>query len=86
MPKPQPLILLPPSEGKAVGGDGPPWSAGTMADRALDRHRRAVLRAATRTGLVARRAPTMPASERYTGVLYQELDWASLPAAARAPG
>ena len=36
MPKPQPLILLPPSEGKATGGDGPAWTAGTMADRGLD--------------------------------------------------
>jgi cytoplasmic iron level regulating protein YaaA (DUF328/UPF0246 family) len=28
----------------------------------------------------------MPAIERYTGVLYRELDWPSLPAAARARG
>src|ERR1044071_4845483 len=26
-----PLILLPPSEGKAAGGEGPPWAPGTMA-------------------------------------------------------
>jgi cytoplasmic iron level regulating protein YaaA (DUF328/UPF0246 family) len=26
-----PLILLPPSEGKAPGGDGPPWTRGSMA-------------------------------------------------------
>lgn len=86
MPKPQPLVLLPPSEAKAAGGEGPPWSAGTMADPALDRHRRTVLRAATATGAVARRAPTRPAMERYTGVLYGELDWTSLPAAARRRG
>ena len=29
MPKP-PLILLPPSEGKASGGDGPAWAPGSM--------------------------------------------------------
>ena len=26
-----PLILLPPSEGKASGGSGPPWAPGCMA-------------------------------------------------------
>ena len=83
MPRPQPLILLPPSEGKAAGGDGPPWRAGASAEPALDRHRRAVLRAASSAGAVRRRSGTLPAIERYTGVLYRELDWASLPAAAR---
>lgn len=86
MPRPQPLILLPPSEGKALGGEGPPWTRGTMADAALDAHRQKVLTQATRAGAVARRAPTMPACERYTGVLYRELDWASLPAVARRRG
>ena len=28
---PPTLILVPPSEGKAPGGDGPPWAGGTMA-------------------------------------------------------
>jgi uncharacterized protein len=84
--KPQPLILLPPSEGKVLGGDGPPWSAGTMADPALDRHRRKVLSAATAAGAVARRAPTRPAIDRYSGVLYKELDWPRLPMAARRRG
>lgn len=86
MPKPQPLVLLPPSEGKAGGGTGPAWAAGTMADAALDRHRRTVLRAAVSAGAVARRAPTRRAMERYTGVLYRELDWSSLPAPARRRG
>lgn len=86
MPRPQPLILLPPSERKADGGDGAPWAPGSMVDDALDAHRRAVLRAATRAGATRRRAPTRPAMDRYTGVLYKELDWASLPASARRRG
>lgn len=86
MPRPQPLILLPPSEGKADGGDGAPWVVGTMADDALDASRRAVLRAAVAAGATRKGAPTRPAMERYTGVLYKELDWASLPAAARRRG
>ncbi len=86
MPSPQPVILLPPSEGKAPGGDGPGWAAGTMADRALDRARREVLRQARAEGATPRRAPTLPAMLRYTGVLYQELAWATLPPAARRRG
>lgn len=86
MAPPQPLILLPPSEGKAPGGDGAAWRAGTLADAALDRHRRTVLRVAHEAGSVRRRGGTLPALERYTGVLYRELDWASLPAAARRRG
>jgi hypothetical protein len=57
-----------------------------MADRSLDRARREVLRAARQAGATPRRAPTLPAMQRYTGVLYQELAWASLPAAARRRG
>lgn len=86
MASPQPVLLLPPSEGKAPGGVGPVWAAGTMADPQLDRHRRVVLAAARAAGATPRRAPTLPAIERYTGVLYRELDWPSLPAAARARG
>ena len=86
MPSPQPLILLPPSEGKAPGGEGPAWRAGSMADAGLDRHRRVVLPAAAADGVVRRRAPTMSASDRYTGVLYRELDWRSLSPTARRRG
>ena len=39
-----PLILLPPSEGKADGGDGSPWSHGSMAID-LDARRERVLTA-----------------------------------------
>lgn len=76
------LILIPPSEGKAPGGEGPPWAAGTMALDGLDRPRRALGRALGAAD-PARRAPTMAAIERYTGVLYRELDAATLPAVAR---
>jgi len=86
VPGPQPLILLPPSEGKSSGGAGPVWAPGTMTDAALDAARRSVLKAARDAGAVARGAPTAAASTRYTGVLYQELDWASLPSAAQRRG
>jgi cytoplasmic iron level regulating protein YaaA (DUF328/UPF0246 family) len=76
------VILVPPSEGKADGGSGPPWQPGTMAIAELDDARAQVL-AALGTGHPAAAAPTCPASERYTGVLYRELDLASLPAAHR---
>lgn len=102
-----PLILLPPSEGKAAGGDGLRWSAGSMS-LALDDQRATVLTAlatamrapeparsallgvkgkallaATAANLDARIAPTVPAIERYTGVLYDALDHRSLAAAHR---
>lgn len=86
MPTGQPVILLPPSEGKAAKGHGGAWRAGTMSHPGLDASRREVLRAARAAGVTALRAPTLPAMERYTGVLYRELDWCSLPAAARRRG
>ena len=86
MALPHPVILLPPSEAKAPGGDGPVWAAGTMADVALDRARREVLRAARTAGCTPARAPTRPAIERYSGVLYRELAWPTLPPAAHRCG
>jgi len=83
---PQPVILLPPSESKAPDDDGQPWSPGTMADAALDGSRRLVLRAARAAGATPRRAGTLVAMERYTGVLYKELAWPTLSAAARRRG
>lgn len=102
-----PLILLPPSEGKAKGGDGGPWARGTMA-LDLDARREAVLdalaramrgsqaargkllgvkgaalAAATEANLSARTSPTLPAIDRYTGVLYDALDHRSLGAVLR---
>lgn len=102
-----PLILLPPSEGKAAGGDGPPWSPGAMAIDLDTRRARVIAALATamrrseadRTRLLGVKgraladataanrsvatSPTMPAIERYTGVLYDALDYRSLSAAHR---
>lgn len=86
MPRPQPLILLPPSEGKSQGGDGPPWRPGTTADPHLDRHRKLLLAQAAAAGAIDRRGPTTRAIERYTGVLYRELAWTTLPRAAQRRG
>lgn len=98
-----PIILLPPSEGKAPGGRGPAWRAGSTSFPELDDLRLSVATAlgramkgsaATRTKLMGVKgdtlaqatdanrevltAPTMPAIERFTGVLYDELDVTSL--------
>lgn len=86
MARPQPLILLPPSEAKSEGGRGGPWRPGLAADGALDAARQQVLRAAAGSGALDPRGPTRPAIERYTGVLYRELAWATLPAVARRRG
>src|SRR4249920_2338944 len=102
-----PLILLPPSEGKAGGGDGSPWTPGTLSID-LDTQRKTAIRAlaaamkgneaararlldvkgkalaaATAANRGVAKAPTMPAIERYTGVLYDALDHRSLSAAQR---
>jgi len=76
------VILLPPSEGKALEGSGPPWEPGTMAVSALDPGRQRILKALGPRH-PARLGPTMPAIERYTGVLYKELAASTLPAVQR---
>ncbi len=76
------MILIPPSEGKAPGGDGPPWAPATMAVDELDEFRARVL-AALGDRHPAGTEPTLPAIERYSGVLYRELDAASLRTPAR---
>ncbi len=103
------LVLLPPSETKRTGGDGPPLTPGALSFAELEPLRtelvdelvalaadvgasRAALGLSPRQdGEVARNAalrasPTLPALHRYTGVLYDALDVASLRgvAAARA--
>lgn len=80
-----PVILLPPSEGKAPGGRGAPWrpAAGMSVLPALDPVRAQVLAALDPTGTGVAAAPTRRALDRYTGVLYRELDAASLPASDR---
>ncbi len=105
------LVALPPSEGKAPGGDGPPVDLGSLSgadeltaarERVLDALVTLCARTGTRAenrarkvlglppGLVSelavdavlRDAPTLPASARYTGVLYDHLALGTLPAAA----
>ena len=96
-------LLLPPSEGKALGGTGPIWTPGVGRFAELERKRSTLVRrlARVRGGnekllgvgghhLVTARlanatlqaAPTLPAWQRYTGVVWGGLDVASLPAAA----
>jgi cytoplasmic iron level regulating protein YaaA (DUF328/UPF0246 family) len=100
------LILLPPSETKRVGGDGPPLDLAALSFPALTPARRqalAAVRALSRNlsaaagmlrlgpasateaarNRVLTSSPTMPALDRYDGVLFDALDAASLPAGAR---
>lgn len=114
-PGPLPLLIaLPPSEGKAPGGDGAPLDLAALSGAAaLTAPRRRVLKALVRLAAGARgprtsararevlglseglagelavdaallHAPTLPAGARYTGVLYDHLGLATLPADARA--
>lgn len=101
------LVLLPPSETKRDGGDGPPLRLDRLSFHDLEPVRKALLdeivelsadREASRTALglspkqdaeiernaVLLTAPTLPAIDRYTGVLYDALDIASLCGAATA--
>ena len=105
---PTPLILLPPSEGKATGGKGAPWESVDQSFPALADSRREVVNAlveamcgspearskllgvkaakaeeATAINRVVATAPTMPTIDRYNGVLYDALDYSSLPAKVR---
>lgn len=78
---PKIAILLPPSEGKAPGGRGRPWAPGRGALPTLDAKRAELVAELELAG-----RPTMPAIQRYTGVLYKELDWPSLPPEAQRLG
>ena len=102
-----PVVLLPPSEGKASGGDRPPFAEGSLSFPELDstRNRIAVsLRKAMRSKRKAGKllgvkdaaleraieenatvleSPTMPAIQRYSGVMYDAIDYASLDESAR---
>jgi cytoplasmic iron level regulating protein YaaA (DUF328/UPF0246 family) len=101
------LVLLPPSEGKATGTDGPPLDLASLSFPSLTRTRKrvvgGVVRAAKRqrTALQAALqlsnkqhdeldkdrdllvAPTVPVLELYTGIVYDNLSYATLPQAAR---
>lgn len=80
------LVLLPPSEGKAEGGKAnTKWSvdSGATGNR-ISASRRAVAAAYVKHGgarVVG--APTLPAYERYTGVVWKHLDLASISAQDR---
>ena len=101
------LVLLPPSETKHGGGDGPPLSLDALSFPELVPLRKVLLDElvelagdvpASRAALgisprqdaeIARNAavwtaPTMPALQRYTGVLYDALDVATLRGAGAA--
>lgn len=81
---PRTLMLLPPSEGKSDGGGGSTWAPATMAID-LD-GQRSQLQDALQT-LDGEHpdpsGPTRPAIERYSGVLYDELDAVTMSEAAR---
>ncbi len=101
------LVLLPPSEGKAPGGDGPPLDVAALTRPELSPVRERLVDALTaaattdpeglraalgctpgQAGEVARNAalrtsPTLPALHRYTGVVYDNLDYAGLSGPAR---
>jgi cytoplasmic iron level regulating protein YaaA (DUF328/UPF0246 family) len=97
-------LLLPPSEGKAEGGDGDGWVPDLGAFAHLAPRREQVLQALLDAGggdakllgvkgahldrarsanLTLIEAPTLPAWQRYTGVVWDHLDPATLPAASR---
>ncbi|MDR7300658.1 peroxide stress protein YaaA [Haloactinomyces albus] len=101
------LVLLPPSETKATGGDGAPLDLDNLATPELNPIRHRLIEALSTLaddlpaslnalGLSERQAeevhrnaelweaPTTPALQRYTGVLYDALDVGSLSAAERA--
>ena len=101
------LILLPPSEGKASGGDGSPMDLETLSFPELNPTRTRMLKALVQLGSrprVSRKllgvkgvalekamesnssvltSPTLPAIERYTGVMYDSIGYRSLSADAR---
>lgn len=102
------LVLLPPSETKSYGGDGPPLDLAGLSYPSLTRTRRALLRDLVRLakketeplrlalGVSERQreevlkdrslltAPTLQALSLYTGIVYDNLSYATLPPAARS--
>ena len=102
-----PLILLPPSEGKASGGEGAPLDLESLSFEELNptraRFTKAIVKLSERPrssrallgvkGPALEKAmaenaeldaaPTLPAIERYTGVMYDAIDHQSLDGDAR---
>jgi len=108
-PMPPPLVLVPPSEGKAPGGRRS-WAADAGDFGSLGPKRRAVVEALGRIdrldpavaakvfgvrgelaeraveaadALLEGRAPALPAWRRFTGVVWEHLEPATIPAALR---
>jgi cytoplasmic iron level regulating protein YaaA (DUF328/UPF0246 family) len=101
------LVLLPPSEGKASGTDGPPLDLDALSFPALTKTRRKLVRDLVRLakkeplalqkalGLSDKqrhelernvqlwKAPTLPVLEVYTGIVYDNLSYATLTGEAR---
>ncbi len=73
-----PVLLLPPSEGKALGGRGPSWRPGVMRFDLDDARRMVMQRALGSERAAVVDGPTMKAIDRYTGVLYGGLDYRNL--------
>lgn len=101
------LVLLPPSESKAVGGRGPAVDPVALHYPELRAHRESLMTALAtlsarpeaarfalkvtaskdaevRANTLLRNSPTMPALDRYTGVLYDALDTPGMTPAERA--
>lgn len=101
------LVLLPPSESKASGTDGPPLDLDALSFPALTRTRAKLVKQLVRLGRSRPRqlqaalglserqraevdrdaalltAPTLPTMELYTGIVYDNLGYATLSGTAR---
>ena len=92
-----PVILIPPSEGKTLDGSGAPLKKAPPLSAPMIERLRAydgdpgkllgvkgkALEAAVDANARVLKSPTLPAIERYSGVVYQGIDYASLNAATR---
>jgi len=76
------IFLLPPSETKTPGGQGPNISQLALTFGALNPARDAVLRALGEPSLLL--APTLPAIDRYSGTLYSAIHGRGLKGTATA--
>ena len=88
------IVLLPPSETKRAGGDGPPLRLDALGYPALTAVREELVDELIDLGISEKQdaeidrnselwtAPTLPAIDRYTGVLYDALEVGSLKGAS----
>jgi len=80
------LVLLPPSEGKATGGtEKSKWDpeSGSFSTALASARRKVALAHQKQNGEKTVGGLTLPACERYTGVVWKHLDLQSLPATTR---